>query len=228
MINRTRLIACMIASLATVSALAAQSASAADHLFVCTAASCENTVGQDESHELILGSAKLACTTATATGQQSTEEAESLALTPSLSGCKIGSTNVEVKNEGCEYLFTGNTTKSASNPTGEVETATVHTICPEGKAVKIVGPGCTIDIGSQTRHGVRYDNSGGSEPTDITLTTHLWNTEYNVTNAGCALLGLKVGLNSNGVYKGNGTLRAYKTGSGHGAGDQVGLHIATL
>lgn len=223
MTRNAKVLGVALVAVFAMSAMLAQGAAAKEnkHTFTCTAASCNLSVSQEGTHELQAGAAVVKCEVATATGTQVGEEVESVTVTPAYGNCKIGSTNVEVKNEGCKFKFTGETTKDAAGPTPEALAATVH-ICDGGGVIKIVGPGCTIDFESQTKHGIQYSNSGGSEPTDVKVVAHVGNITYNATNAGCALLGVKAGVNTNGVYKGNSTVTGKNT-----SGTPVGVHVMT-
>lgn len=199
------------------SAVVAQAAFAVDHTFTSSSESTFLT-GDDDggSHELVAGSAKVVCATSTFTGSQSGTAADSQTITPTYTECKIGSTSVTVTNEGCSYLFDSDTTADA-NTGGESATVTIN--CEAGKFIKIVGPGCTIDFGSQgPLHGVKYTATGGN----VTTEAHVFGIKYNATNAGCALLGIKQGESSNGTYIGNSLVKGYSN-AGHTTAATLGL-----
>lgn len=130
---------------------------------------------------------------------------------PEYTSCKIsGVINTTVKTEGCNYLFTGETT---SNTTGEKEDATVHVECEAGKAIKI-GPtlGCEISIPEQTVHGVHYKNvETGTGTRELHVTLEATGMNIKVITKGCmSLLGLSDGEHEGAEYTGNTTVKGFE------------------
>lgn len=206
-----------LAAVMVLGAVGAQGAWAVEHTFTSSSASTFLT-GDDDGgeHEFAAGSAKFKCATTTFQGTEVGTAADSRTLTPSYAECKVGSTTINVTNEGCSYTFDSDTT---TDPFTAGESGTVAFKCDEGKFIKFTGPGCTIDFGSQgPLHGVKYTEVGGN----LTIEYHVFGITYNVTNAGCALLGFKPGVNTNATFLGNSLVKGYSN-AGHTTSSTLGL-----
>jgi hypothetical protein len=107
---------------------------------------------------------------------------------------------------GCEYVFTGNTTGSAEGKTD----ATMWIACPESKKIVFTNSMCTIEIPAQTptSGGVSYTNGTGQNgKADITLIMTVSGLTYSTSGAFCALVGLPSEANNAG-FTGTVTLEA--------------------
>jgi hypothetical protein len=109
---------------------------------------------------------------------------------------------------GCHYKFTGTTT---TNTTGANEDATVHILCDAGSKI-IIGPtlGCKVEIGSQDRHGVHYNNIATVEADKMHLTLEMTLMNVEFSSSGCSsLLGIADGAHEGAEVKGSATLLGF-------------------
>lgn len=126
-----------------------------------------------------------------------------IALTPSLSSCKTNASVTHVRMNGCKFVLKGSFTLTAT-----VDIAG----CTSGKTIEIEPTaekaGCIVTIGEQTglSHAV-YVNKGGATTNTMHVTLEMTMTGIAYKqNANC----VKPGSYTDGEYKGNTTLKAFK------------------
>jgi hypothetical protein len=138
----------------------------------------------------------ISCESATFTGGFVAVPAKTLEVTPAYSKCTfLGVSNVEVKTNGCKYVF--------KQPEGSGPfTGKVDVVCPEGKTITFGTATCTVTVPGQTGLSkVEYVNTKTTEPWDVDVTANVTGIEYTATGACNGF----PGTHKDGVYKGAAT-----------------------
>jgi|GEM_PF-1391382 len=191
-----------VVSLAAMGAVA--SAAAAENYFQATEYMAE-VKGEGTAHTFTFEGTSVECGAVDIVGNLQ-EPQEEIEVLPEYEECSaFGFLSGTVNVEGCKYRLHANT------PDFDI-------VCPAGKAIKIVGVTCEVQIGSQNNvQKVEYTNNGSS-PKTLTIETGLEGLKYNKTKDGfgCPLSG--TGEKSNGYYVGEVLAKAFK-------GSQVGLFV---
>jgi hypothetical protein len=208
----------LVAALA-MSAVAASAASAVQHTVVTTANPTYFTGNQATQNIFSTPAGEVKCNTTLFTGSITGTSNSSVETTPTYSGCEhslVGA--APVKNEGCKYLLTGNTTEAGHEGHG-----VVHVVCGAGKHITIELSGvfglvnCNLTIGSQTptKGGVNYTQQGSGTTHDILVTATVEEIAYTKVpksgGSGCGLVG---GNGHDGKYFGSVTVKGFSN-SGH-------------
>jgi hypothetical protein len=129
------------------------------------------------------------CGTATLEGQQSATSSPTLAMTaPNFQNCKWSGMNMPVETQGCGFVYRADTASSGG----------VDISCAAGKAVRILGPGCTVSIGSQSLGGIGYSGQGTGSNRTITFQHALSGIRYSQSGFLCTN-----GTFSNGTISGS-------------------------
>jgi hypothetical protein len=109
-----------------------------------------------------------------------------------------GSTGVTIDMNGCDYLFTANTT--------------LDVVCPTEKTIDLTVPGCTITIHGQTGlPGLNAANVGSVGSREVTVSTNVAVPEITVSNP-CVFI--KPGQKLLGTYTTGNTLVTGETEGG--------------
>jgi hypothetical protein len=111
---------------------------------------------------------------------------------------------IEVKFNGCDYHFYGETTATPEGTAGEH--AIVEIKCPEGKHIEILATGLKtqcIDIFPQSVHGAKYFNGETAGVRDIAIHATAHGIKSTTTGA-CG-----TGEDTTGTYTGEITVKGY-------------------
>jgi len=170
------------------------------------------------SHEFVFSGLTVKCTAVFAAQSSLAEGAtiHELTLTPNYTGCTAKGSfgegkTTDVKLNGCTYTFT---TPSMNN-TGEIAwiATTHHLVCPAGKSMELTPTSLGVSICTQllpaqtaTAGRVVAANKGTESLMDITMEAAVRGIHYSGTGSGCA----DGTTHTDGEYKGNVTLRAFK------------------
>ena len=196
----------LIAALA-VSAMAASAASAVNHHFTAGAGEAltteaigeqvlEWTTGGGKGHKC----KKVSIEKGTVPAGTTT----SLGIVPKYDECETfgpaGSANL--KQEGCEFVFTGNTT--SGNPTNGGEHANINIVCPAGKSIITQVTGlklnCNTIYPQEVKHAVTYSNetTAGNGKTHVRLKV----TAHGILNKTIGVCTEEPVTHTNGSYTG--------------------------
>lgn len=213
MMRTLKVLGLVVAAVFAMAAFGSGSAFAAEELFHCEVDHCILTAEQDSaSPNQVFKTEAGTVTCKKVTGDATIAEGVTTVMEITATGiayseCKtktiFGEISVEVKMNGCHYLFT-------------TEGQPVHILCEAGKEIEVVGPGCTIKVPAQTPTTNRtvYDNLGTGSTRDITATGKFEGITESASGTFCS----KQGTFTNGTYEGNITIKAETT-----AGVQVGF-----
>jgi hypothetical protein len=219
MIRKVKAVGLALVAVIAMSAIAAQTASAAHDVFHAESAPVTLTGTQEGTHVFTAEGNEVTCTTATFLGTQKDLTATELTINPTYTGCKFGSLNATVDTANCHYIFDDETTPS----TGD---AHVYSDCTTGN-IKITMSGCTISIDNdQTLNGVAYDNvnNNGGNTREVTVTATVSAINYSASGFGCGLAGIKTGAHTDGTYTGNTIVTGEEDKVG---GAHVGIWVTT-
>ena len=223
--NKLRLLGVAIAVALAITAIAAQAVAAVEHTFFATSAPLQLTGEQTGLNVFKAGSAEVKCTTATPVGTINEETADEVSLEFTLGSCKLGAAAVTVTNEGCQLAVDSDTTV---DPLTSEESAAGKLVCEAGKFLKVTGPGCIVDVGSQgPLHGTKFTNVGTAPREEVSVESHVSGVEYNATSTSCGLIGIPKGIHKNGTLIINARVRGYQAGQAHDEAHQVGIGIQT-
>ena len=171
----------ILASVFAIGAIGASAASAASTFHTSVHPQTINGA-QSATHVFTTDAGTVECKKATFTGTTSAKTSATQTMTPNYDECTaFGFINVDIKENGCAYIFN-------ANGTTEVE-------CPSGKQMAILAPFCTTTIGPQhIAAGMSYGNGSS----DIVATTNIKSEiDYN-----------ECGTNkTNGTYTGTTTVQ---------------------
>ena len=202
----------LIAAL-VMSAVAASAASAVNHHFTGTAgdALSSESIGGGQIFEMTTGEGKgKECKkVGIEKGTVPAGTVTSFGVVPKYDECKTfnptGAANV--KQEGCEFVFTGNTTQG--NPTGG-EHANLDIVCPEGKSIITQVTGlklnCNTVYPQEVKHAVRYENetTAGSGKTHVRVKV----TAHGILSKTIGICAEAPETHTNGSYTGDITVSA--------------------
>lgn len=158
----------------------------------------------------------IVCTNATYHGVAPSKNLTTLEVTPTYSGCATTNSaswgSVIVHHNGCTYTFHSNSNASTHKPT---EHATVTVDCPDGQAIEITHPECTITIPAQNLKGATYTtitDPNGKHALTVNITiTHIKGYFHGGL---CIFLGTEKEFDMNGAV----TVRGFDT-----PGNQVNI-----
>lgn len=168
--------------------------------------------GTHRLHLISIGSeGEIGCEKASYHGTAVNETEPSISITPTYENCYTTpeGTKFPVTPNGCTYVFT-----VAAGTTNQTE-QTVHLSCPEGKAIEIHHPNCTITVaGPQTvENAVTYTTVTENGKHALTLHVHArFKSQYH--GGICVFLG----TNHEGELKGSVTVKGTNT-----SGEQVNI-----
>ena len=194
------------------SAVAASAASAVNHHFTGTSGEAlttesigeqvfESTTGEEKGYKCKK--------VVTEKGTVPAGTVTSVPTTPKYEECStFGPPGVaNVKQEGCEFVFTGNTT--TGNPTGG-EHANVDIVCPAGKSIIIQATGlklnCSTVYPQEIKHAVRYENetTAGNGKTHVRIKA----TAHGILSKTIGVCAEAPETHTNGSYTGEVTVSA--------------------
>ena len=128
----------------------------------------------------------------------------SIGSVPKYDECEAFNPSVvaNVKQEGCEFVFTGNTT--SGNPTNDGEHANLDIVCPEGKSIikqaTALKLNCITIYPQEIKHAVRYENetTAGNGKTHVRLKV----TAHGILNKTLGVCAEAPATHTNGSYTG--------------------------
>lgn len=166
------------------------------------------TEGPEKNHRIKFrsdGGTPIECDEAIYHAETSATTTQELTVTPTWKLCHTeggAAGTVVVDHNGCHLVFTSNSKATGHNPTTD---ATVHVVCPAGKAIEVTHPNCTMRMPPQTtNHAVTYTPDVVNGQPAITLNA----TAENITAHYHAGICIFLGTTHKGTMIGSATVHA--------------------
>ncbi len=200
MIRNLRVLGLAVMAVLAVSALWASVAAAHTPATFTSKSTNTTLTAEQENNQLFqAGGQQITCKEARFEATTSNQEVQEVTFQPKETTAKAGEVGygactfgvkVQVKMNGCDYLFTANNQ--------------VHIQCPAGKEIEFegsfIGIKCLVKIPAQgPRSLVTYKNIGTGTTEEITVEANVQGITYTAQGSGCKEQGEK----QNGVYTGN-------------------------
>jgi hypothetical protein len=200
--NAKILVGALAALLATAALAPAAQASPEFH------SEAEHTIltGETLNNELALDPGVFQCVTMRFDGTTVVATGTTVSLTPTFEACVVDGMEAAFTRNGCTWLV-------HLGPNEEHLTGDVDFVCPEGQAMQIHRPGCTITVRPQAGlQGVTFTNEGAAATRSIVLDLNLVGIDYVEHGMNCPN---PTETTVNGVYTGKVTLTGEGTMGAH-------------
>lgn len=199
-----KLLVCSLAAACAI-AVAAPAAQAVPELH----SEAEHTILIGESalgSELSLDAGGFQCGVMRFEGTTAMQTTTTFALTPTFENCVLDGMEAAFTHNGCVWLV-------HVGPNEEHLTGTVDFVCPDGQAMEIHVPACTVTVRPQAGlQGVTFTNEGEETTRSVVLDLNLVGIDYVEHGMGCPN---ETMTTNNGVYKGKVTLTGENTMGAH-------------